>query len=234
MCWRVHDSLALTCVVALFRMSGIPSPGSMLQKLKLMFNLELIAIQRNLALLQQQQQQAAAEGEGGAAATTGATAAPGGASTAASVATGVTQLQLLTPSGGVRQLTMGHGHGRHHGPPEPAGARLLWLRRQDEMTQLLNTVSQLHDHLKQLCRRDEQPGESPEVSGARWGGTRGKGLGTCADGTGAGIPLGCFLHLVAACQRRWMFRRWRRDQQGAVTTTSRTRVSRGDSRAPEI
>ncbi|GIL60399.1 hypothetical protein Vafri_14847 [Volvox africanus] len=142
--------------------------SSMLQKLKLMFNLELIAIQRNMAHLlaqqdatQQQQQQLHNQtgpkthelqriGQhqqqlGSEASVRPAAALPLPVSTAsaASVATSKQRVGM-----------------------EPANVRLLWARRQEEITQLLTTVTQLHDNLKALCRRDEPaPGEGTEVSG---------------------------------------------------------------------
>lgn len=140
--------------------------GSMLQKLKLMFNLELIAIQRNVTHIQAQQdatqqQQAAVNLD----------------------VTGQQQLQqqqqqqdmpeladplILRPTS--VSLPVANGldllapMATKHRIVEPANARLLWARRQDEITQLLSTVAQLHDKLKALCRRDEPaPGESTAV-----------------------------------------------------------------------
>ncbi|GIL80568.1 hypothetical protein Vretimale_16011 [Volvox reticuliferus] len=143
--------------------------GSMLQKLKLMFNLELIAIQRNMSHLQQQHD-----------ATTQQQHNQTGLNTYEQQRTGQQPQQLgseassrpaaaLPPPASTASISMGAGAivatSKHRGV-EPASVRLLWARRQDEITQLLTTVTQLHDNLKALCRRDEPaPGEGTEATG---------------------------------------------------------------------
>ncbi|KAG2500768.1 hypothetical protein HYH03_001530 [Edaphochlamys debaryana] len=204
--------------------------GSMLQKLKLMFNLELIAIQRNLTHLSaQMEQQAAAQqlqlqiqiqaqqqapatpasasapatapcptpGAGAAASpaearqsAAGTSTSPAGSpaqatngsgpeaasasagkapaaptpSTPAPAAAGAPATPAPAPAAATATATAVQPAGKHR-CVEPAGVRLLWVRRQEEINQLLGTVTQLHDSLKQLCRRDEAPGEANEANG---------------------------------------------------------------------
>lgn len=205
----------------------------MLQKLKLMFNLELISIQRNITYLAAQaqaQQQAAqqpgvqaleaanaaatpakpsaaapatpalsaspgtgADAAATASATSGADAsapgAPGGAPTPAVAAAPATATagaggaasanaaaspaaasMAATPATASPAPKQAHHHHHHRGAGggagmEPANMRLLWARRQDEITQLLATVTALHDSLKQLCRRDDPGGEEVSRTG---------------------------------------------------------------------
>ncbi|GLC42508.1 hypothetical protein PLESTB_001105600 [Pleodorina starrii] len=147
--------------------------GSMLQKLKLMFNLELIAIQRNVSHIQAQHDAAAAQqqqlhdqqhraGAGQQQLLPGTETAPESAARAGGGALQIAAAAAATHGGGaatastlVSMLTKPRGM-------EPANVRLLWSRRQEEITQLLGTVTQLHDNLKALCRRDEPtPGDGP-------------------------------------------------------------------------
>ncbi|EFJ40620.1 hypothetical protein VOLCADRAFT_108077 [Volvox carteri f. nagariensis] len=150
--------------------------GSMLQKLKLMFNLELIAIQRNVTHLQaqhdaaQQQQllQGGAntneqhrQGAGQQAQSQQPGSEPMDVSTRAAVAPTPTIFTFGGAAGALAAISS-----KHRGGMEPANVRLLWARRQDEITQLLTTVTQLHDNLKALCRRDEPlAGEATETVG---------------------------------------------------------------------
>ncbi|KXZ46698.1 hypothetical protein GPECTOR_41g662 [Gonium pectorale] len=158
--------------------------GSMLQKLKLMFNLELIAIQRNVSYLQAQhaaaaaqlaQQQQHAEHTTARAGTAphqhGTAEAAEGAEPSARKPAAAHASSSPAHAGCGPGAAPGAGatstlHAKHR-CMEPGNILLPWARRQDEITQLLSTVTQLHDSLKQLCRReDPTPGDAGEANRA--------------------------------------------------------------------
>lgn len=172
----------------------------MLQKLKLMFNLEIIAVQRNLAASpgQDDEQLLALVGAGGGAVRGHGTATPGTAVAAGAAVSGAAacaglgagpgaNLALLfarRPAAGAADAVL------RLQPSAPqqqqqlvlaaedvtaalaaAQQRALWLRRNDEVSVLLGTVTQLHTQLQALCKRAEEASEGSEVrSEGGWAG----------------------------------------------------------------
>ena len=149
--------------------------GAMLQKIKLMLHLEIIALQRNLTSLEQQQQAEAADEM----LLLAAAAAPaGGVPVAAASAAGKVKagaLQALRGAaarvgsgGGMDGAGVGSGGGggvpsavAGGAPPSPGSLRpqseeqLLWGRRLEQVQVLLGSVTTLHAKLAVLCERAE-------------------------------------------------------------------------------
>ena len=166
----------------------------MLQKIKLMLHLEIIALQRNMASLEQQQQAEAADEMILLAA---AAAAPaGGAPVAVAAAAGKVQagaLQALRGAaarvcgdrgndgvgvvngggGGVSSIAAAAAGGVGVAPPSPGSLRppseerLLWGRRLEQVQVLLGSVTTLHATLAVLCERAEVREQSAGCMHAR-------------------------------------------------------------------
>ena len=149
----------------------------MLQKIKLMLHLEIIALQRNMASLEQQQQAEAAD-EMILLAAAAAAPAGGAPAAAASAAAGKVQagaLQALRGAaarvgsgGGIDGAGVGIGGGGGNpsavaagAPPSPGSLRppseeqVLWGRRLEQVQVLLGSVTTLHATLAVLCERAE-------------------------------------------------------------------------------
>lgn len=163
----------------------------MLQKLKLMFNLEIIAVQRNLAASpgQDDEQLLALVGTGGGAVRGHGKATPGTAVAGAAVsgaaacagvgggpganlvllfarrpAAGAADAVLrLQPSAPQQQQQLVLATEDVTAALAAAQQRALWLRRNDEVSVLLGTVTQLHTQLQVLCKRAEEASEGSEV-----------------------------------------------------------------------
>ena len=115
--------------------------GSMLQKLKLMLNLETIALRHKQSALAEKQQADAAED-----------VVTSAAASAASV--GGVKMQagpLITLRAAARNSS-----GRPFGVPQlQLDERALWAKRLDQVQILLVTVTQLHNMLLKICDKTE-------------------------------------------------------------------------------
>lgn len=118
--------------------SSIAAAGAMLQKLKLMFNLEIIAVQRNLAASAQEASDMLARcASAGHAGHAPQTPVPRSASTTKRSAA------LDSPVLSADQY-------------QQLQQRALWTKRQDEVQTLLNSVTALHAQLQALCKKGDE------------------------------------------------------------------------------
>lgn len=131
----------------------MPPTASLLQKLKLMFNLEIIAIQRNVAL-------SAAAVEAAAAAALN----PGGTPTAAA-------MLVSGPSGrtrskpGLEAATVALAAAS---PSVVAAAGRLWAKRLEDVQVLLSTVTVLSDGLALVAHPPASTEVCTQESGQGW------------------------------------------------------------------
>mmetsp|Transcript_8096 Transcript_8096/g.19916 ORF Transcript_8096/g.19916 Transcript_8096/m.19916 type:complete len:1220 (-) Transcript_8096:755-4414(-) len=181
--------------------SGLPARhntlASMLQKLKLMFNLEVIAIQRQITLLDSSAtsprapasaQQHSPTSNGGPPSPSDAAApvsAP--ATTAAGKASGTAsaEAEMDTLWGSLKDEEAGQGSpdvgkGSNAGSRNDSGplvrerqlqlstARQQWASQMEDIQSLLTTVSQLHDGLQGMCSREAAAAAAAAEHGVGW------------------------------------------------------------------
>ncbi|GAX81490.1 hypothetical protein CEUSTIGMA_g8919.t1 [Chlamydomonas eustigma] len=136
--------------------------GAMLQKLKLMFNLETIALQANLSNLMQQQQQADAAAAGEDSSFPGDTLVP--AAAAAAKQTSGTSLAPhfsiptlgIPPAAGNSMPATAQKMAAGWQPQNSVSEeKALWTRRLEQVQALLATSKGLHEMLQSLCEKPE-------------------------------------------------------------------------------
>lgn len=142
--------------------------GSLLQKLKLMFNLEIIAAQRNITNMTAQSENNSASqlpmagvsnrNELALTAAANAAAENGAAlpATSGSFTQGSTNAapHAASPGNASGPLLPMRIKTRAPAEPENSALKSQWDKRLNEVQTLLNTVNVLHNHLKNLCNRE--------------------------------------------------------------------------------